>query len=187
MPKGRPKKPDVERDAAGRIRRVPEAMRVALETRARHAGITLGERMTAEQAATLREPWRGCFAGRAIAAATDRTEAPTAATDRTELWQTVATIRQRRAAWLRSIDAPAEAPRGMSLPDVPPDEHAFGEAIPHDPLDPEERARVSERQWREIEALMFAANPLMLRAVCLDEPVRGDVAAWVRSVMEGLR
>lgn len=125
----------------------------------------------------LQQPWMGCFAGRCIA-----TEA-----DVVELWGVIKTIRQRRAAWLSSVGAPAEAAKGAAIATTPnPREGGFAEPMPYDPRTDAERAADARRLWDAMEALMFAANPLLQAAVCLDREVRGDVAAWVRQVGQRL-
>lgn len=173
-PNGRPERPQAqEREAS--------ALRTVLLARAARAGVTLPRDsngapiVTKQDAQTLRQPWLGCPAGLRIAREPDVIQ----------LWAVILEIRRRRAAWLVSIDAPADCARGMALP-VSPADPAEAEPAAYDARTPEARALAAQRQWDECASAMAVANPLLQRCVVLDAEVHGDVAAWLRSTGRAL-
>ena len=167
-PNGRPERPQAqEREAS--------ALRTVMLARAARAGVTLARDsngaaiVTRQDAQTLRQPWLGCTAGLRIAREPDVIQ----------LWAVILEIRRRRAAWLRSIDAPADAAKGMAFPVKP--EPGDPEFVVYDARTPEDRALAAQRQWDECASAMAVANPLLQRCVVLDAEVHGDVPAWLRA------
>lgn len=168
-PNGRPERPQAqEREAS--------ALRTVMLARAARAGVTLARDsngaaiVTRQDAQTLRQPWLGCVAGIRIARETDVIQ----------LWAVILEIRRRRHAWLASIDAPADAAKGMRLP-VKPGDGDDDDPPRYDDRTPEERALAAQRQWDECASAMAVANPLLQRCVVLDAEVHGDVPAWLRA------
>ena len=147
-------------------------MRPALMARANQSG----KAPTEAALLAMRQPWMGCNAGRAISGELDVSD----------LWQRIQTIRSRRAAWLRVIEAPNEHAAIPSLGGKPPPgDDGESEARAVDPRTDAEREHDAERAWSVIVDALRCVDPLLIRyieqVVVLDRPLGGPLAQILRS------
>lgn len=162
------------RSSAKAVARREEMTRPVLEARAKALGIYIPEpkrmpgetmeefiarknsRDSAMRSATpvLRREWAGCSVGQAIA---DEPEVET-------LWKAVMLIRQRRANYLRAIDAQGEQARVATLPVKPnPGETAPEVGSRHETRSEEEITEAQIVGWEDLRDVIFAVHPLAVQ------------------------
>lgn len=170
---------DAPREAAtasyprGRPVRPTAALRQALVTRARLAGIDLplGEdgkpKLTADLHRRLSQPWMGCNAGRAIE--------PMASEERSRLWGAISDIRRAYARYWRALGIPDPYPPAARLlyAETPPEDGAPVSDAPwaREPLSPEEEVKAATSAMMACEMALGAAR-WVKGCILFDEPLR---------------
>jgi hypothetical protein len=175
--KAMPLSDDPEREASGRRQRpLKESnMNTVLDARARHMGLMpprvsrypsetdeeFQGRQRAHDAAVrafaplLRREWLGCEAGKAIAGEADVAE----------LWAVVRMIRQRRLAYLRAIDAPAEQAKIARMLAASEPMEASPDDPPADLRTEEERAEAAITRWEDLRDVLLDHHAMAVRFV----------------------
>lgn len=209
--RGRPAKEGVEREPSGKVSRNPEAtarrrenaMRTALQARAKDLGLVPAhltrvqgetdeefaarrnarDRMIAASTPILNRPWLGCAAGRAIAGEIDVQA----------LWDVIQEIRRVRMNYLRSIDAPKDQAKAANLLVAPSRESGGADAghVRSEPLTDEEFAGVAERAWHDLRDILEGHHPMAVRftvdRVCSEVPGADSAPVPKRPLLEILR
>ena len=160
----------------------------SLETRARHAGITLPKDGVAREKVLrdLRAAWHGCLAGRMMARAADHDR------ERADLWDAIQYIRRTQAAYDRAIGAPNRHAQVLRLMAPPSELHADAASPPIDLRSDAERAEQARRAMKILQSWLrlaeAAAGPAMTLVVD-DQPgcTPAVLMRTLRIVSDGIR
>lgn len=160
----------------------------SLETRARHASITLPHDDAAREKALrdLRAAWHGCLAGRMMARAADHDR------ERADLWDAIQYIRRTQDAYDRAIGAPNRHAQVMRLMAPPSELHADAASPPIDLRSDVERADQARRTMKILQSWLrlagAAAGPAMTLVVD-DQPgcTPAMLMHTLRIVSDGIR